>query len=123
MSRVTPFTQLAAVLRTQRSGSPQEVAKTKGRDTSRARQADAGEALLGAIESLGPRLMALAPHDPARRHKALRLFIEAALLDNLGAENAADPEFQLIVDRATRTIEQEPELRPLLNEALQELLG
>jgi hypothetical protein len=114
---------LAAVLRSQRSGGPQDLAKAKGRSAARARNTEAGQAMPGAVESLGPRLLALAPQDPARRHKALRMFIEATLLDDLGAENAADPEFQHIVDRATRTIEEEPELRPLLDEAMEELLG
>lgn len=53
--------------------------------------------------------------------KALRLFVQAALLDELGASFQLDPALGDWVERTCQAIEQDPGNATLLGEALQEL--
>ncbi len=53
--------------------------------------------------------------------KALRLFVEAALLDELGGELQLDPAFSALVERTCRAIEKDTSSAPLLEEALRDL--
>jgi len=53
--------------------------------------------------------------------KALRLFVQAALLDELGTELQLDPAMSDLVERTCQAIEQDPGSAPLLAEAMQEL--
>jgi hypothetical protein len=55
------------------------------------------------------------------RSKALRLFVEAALLDELGGDLQLDPALEGLVERTCRAIEQDAGSAALLDEALQEL--
>jgi len=55
------------------------------------------------------------------RSKALRLFVEAALLDELGGELQLDPALEDLVERTCRAIEQDAGSQALLGEALDEL--
>ena len=55
------------------------------------------------------------------RAKALRLFVEAALLDELGSELQLDPAFSELVERTCRAIEQDSGSATLLDEALKDL--
>lgn len=55
------------------------------------------------------------------RAKALRLFVEAALLDELGSELQLDPALEGLVERTCQAIEQDAANAALLDEALQEL--
>ncbi|RZI94576.1 MAG: hypothetical protein EOP39_30355 [Rubrivivax sp.] len=57
------------------------------------------------------------------RSKALRLFVEAALLDELGSELQLDPALEGLVERTCRAIEQDTASAALLDDALQELLA
>lgn len=72
---------------------------------------------------LAPQLAALQPDDPMRKRKALRLFIEAVLLEELGQELALDGKFQRIVDRSLETIEADESMKLIVDEASIELLG
>ena len=53
--------------------------------------------------------------------KALRLFVEAAMLDELGAAMQLDPQFGAWVERTCLTIEQDPDNEALIVEAIREL--
>lgn len=53
--------------------------------------------------------------------KALRVFIEAVLLDELGSGLQLDPEFGDLVERTCQTLEQDTGTAVLLTEALKEL--
>lgn len=53
--------------------------------------------------------------------KALRLFVQAALLDELGTELQLDPAMSDLVERTCQAIEQDPGSVTLLADALQEL--
>lgn len=55
------------------------------------------------------------------RAKALRLFVEAALIDELGSELQLDPALEGLVERTCRAIEQDAASQTLLGEALREL--
>ncbi len=58
-----------------------------------------------------------------RKRKALRLFIEAVLLEELGQELALDGKFQGIVDRLLEAIEADESMSGIVDEASVELLG
>lgn len=53
--------------------------------------------------------------------KALRLFVEAALLDELGATLQLDPSFGAWVERTCLAIEQDPASAALVSEAMRDL--
>lgn len=75
-----------------------------------------------ALRSLPAKLRAVRARDgrlaPA---KALRLFVEAAMLDELGATLQLDPSFGAWVERTCLAIEQDTESATLVSEAIQEL--
>lgn len=53
--------------------------------------------------------------------KALRLFVQAALLDELGEDLQLDPALGNIVERTCTTLEQDDSCAPVLAEALRDL--
>lgn len=53
--------------------------------------------------------------------KALRLFIEAVLLDELGDELILSADFERLVDRSVTALEADDSLRDTLSQASQEL--
>lgn len=73
------------------------------------------------VGTLASRLAVLRQDDPQRTRKALRLFIEAVLLDELGGELILSAEFERLVDRALSAIEKDETLRDTLLQATQEL--
>ena len=60
--------------------------------------------------------------DEERRRRALRLFLEAVLMDELGEENVLSAEFGDLVERVASSLEETPSARKMLAEALDELL-
>ena len=76
-----------------------------------------------ALQGLSTRLRAarLQAGGTLPRAKALRLFVEAALLDELGGELQLDPALEGLVERTCRAIEQDADSQALLGEALDEL--
>jgi hypothetical protein len=79
-------------------------------------------AAAGALQALTAKLKAARAQGGAiPRAKALRLFVEAALLDELGGELQLDPALEGLVERTCRAIEQDAGSAALLDEALQEL--
>lgn len=75
-----------------------------------------------ALSQLPARLRALragAPHLPAPQ--ALRLFVEATLIDEFGEQLQLDPAFAELVESTSRTIEGDTSSAQLLGEALTEL--
>lgn len=55
------------------------------------------------------------------RTKALRLFVEAVLLDEFGEQLQLDPAFNDLVERACKAIEQDSQSAALLDEAIADL--
>ena len=74
------------------------------------------------VATLALRLAALRRDDPQRARKALRLFIEAVLLDEFGAELILSADFERLVDRALPAIEADDSLRETLAQAMKDLL-
>lgn len=75
-----------------------------------------------ALSQLPARLRALragGPHLPAPQ--ALRLFVEATLIDEFGEQLQLDPAFAELVESTSRTIEGDTSGAQLLGEALTEL--
>jgi hypothetical protein len=77
-----------------------------------------------ALRGLPSKLKAISARNGSlARAKALRLFVEAALLDEMGHDLQLDPAFGDLVERTCRAIEQDQDNADLLAEALQELQG
>ena len=73
------------------------------------------------VATLASRLAVLRPDDPLRPRKALRLFIEAVLLDEFGATLILDADFQRLADNALSALEGDESLGPTLSQAAKEL--
>ena len=82
---------------------------------------DGMQAAQSHVGTLASRLAVLRRDDPQRTRKALRLFIEAVLLDELGGEFILSAEFERLVDRSLSAIEKDESLRDTLTQATQEL--
>lgn len=87
--------------------------RTQGQGTPRAARSH--------VATLASRLAALRPDDPQRTRKALRLFIEAVLLDEFGAALILDADFQRLVDNALSALEADESLGQTLSQAATEL--
>lgn len=120
---VSPLSQALRLLKvqlTQARGAAQ--GRTAG--AARTEQAELAPqaAPAAALQALRTQLRAARGGDgklPA--HKALRLFVQAALVDELGAELQLDPSLSDLVERTCQTLERDPASATLLAEALQEL--
>jgi hypothetical protein len=73
------------------------------------------------VGTLASRLAVLRRDDPQRTRKALRLFIEAVLLDELGGQLILSAEFERLVERSVAAIEKDESLRETLLQATQDL--
>ncbi|WP_426165614.1 hypothetical protein [Pseudoduganella sp. R-34] len=69
------------------------------------------------------RVRAIGRDDPQRGRKALRVFLEAVLLDELGQHLLADPRFFRMVDEVQEALEQDDSCQPLLEQAMAQLLA
>jgi hypothetical protein len=86
------------------------------------RTTDAAATTPTALQALRGQLLAARGADgrlPAA--KALRLFVQAALLDELGASLQLDPAFGELVERTCQALERDTAGAALLADALQEL--
>lgn len=68
------------------------------------------------------RVLAIDPHDPQRRRKAFRVFMESVLADELGKDLLTDPAWHRIVDDVCRTMEGNAALAPAIDKAGEYLL-
>lgn len=101
------------------TGTTSDVPRDDGA-LSRGARAQAGEDLATAIAR---RVAALDKADPDRRRKAFRVFLEAVLLQEWGAQLINDPGFQQVVDSVQGQMEADAPLSRLMNEAGDHLLG
>ena len=85
-----------------------------------ARMAAPDETLARLVES---RVRAISRDDPQRGRKAVRVFLEATLLDELGQHLLADPRFFRLVDEVQEALEQDAVCQPLLQQAMAQLLA
>jgi hypothetical protein len=68
------------------------------------------------------RVLAIDPHDPQRRRKAFRVFMESVLADELGKDLLNDPAWHRVVDDVCRTMEGNAGLAPAIDQAGEYLL-
>lgn len=122
MTTIDPTSQLVAIIR-------QQVADTRTENGARrtpaaaSSQGAARTAARGMSELLPRRIKAIDPDDPQRNRKAFRVFLESALLNELGANLINDPAFYRLVDDVQRTMEDDADLRERIDEAGQLLLA
>lgn len=120
---ISPLLHALRLLRTElaqaRHAPGRAIEAAAGRPASQAGPAAAATALQGLSTRL--RAARIQNGGPLPRAKALRLFVEAALLDELGGELQLDPALEGLVERTCRALEQDEASQALLGEALQEL--
>lgn len=123
VDRLGTLTRAIATLRTSLDKPGAAAVKRPAGGVVPQRQAQTGaQAAQSHVATLASRLGALRPDDAQRPRKALRLFIEAVLLDEFGSELVLTTEFESLVDRALSAIEGDESLRDTLLQATQELL-
>lgn len=124
MNPVDPASRLAALLRSQ-------VATLRRRDVARpAASGSAAPKARGAAQDgadfasiVAQRLKSIDANDPARERKAVRIYLEAVILAELGPGLANDPGFSLMIDDIHAQMAADPEMTRALAEAAQLLLG
>lgn len=125
MTGIDPTSRLAALLSAQaatlreRAGKPATRAPGAAGDSSvRQMPREPQDAATLAAK----RVQAIHPDDPQRARKAFRIFLESALLAELGPDLVNDPAFAGMVDNVHRHMEEDAELAPALAEAARMLL-
>lgn len=109
--------QRVSALREAGSNKAARVAATPSADpTSRAGKPDL-------MRVAAPRIQALAQDDPDRRHKALRIYLEAALLRDLGLDLIDDPAFAEMVDAVQAQMLADAALAPAAQRLVDVLLS
>jgi hypothetical protein len=114
---------LAAQLSLSRATRTNKPATTdKGKTAEGGSQREAGAADSSLEQRIARRVAAIDPDDPRRRQKAFRAFIEAQMLNELGAELTNDASFQQLVDDVVGAMEADHSLRREIDEVTQHLL-
>jgi len=90
VTTIDPRQRLAAAVRT-------EAAALRARTGQRAAPSQ-GTATPSLQALVAQRVQALDPEDPQRKQKAVRIFLESALLQELGGALAHDPSFGALVE-------------------------
>jgi hypothetical protein len=121
MTRIDSSANLVARIQAQ-LGSAESVRKLRAKTPG---QQGGGESK--SIEDLTAtvvsRVGAIDKDDPGRERKALRIFLEAVLLNELGTGLANDPRFQDMLDHVQAQFDSDPELASAASEAARQLLG
>jgi hypothetical protein len=103
MTTIAPGQRLAAALRTQlgRTG------RAPGRAGTQAR-APAGRGTRRTVSAaMAQRIAAIAPDDPDRPRKAVRIYLEAELAREFGARLLNDPGFPTLLDAVQQHMEED----------------
>lgn len=116
MTRIDPSANLIARIRAQLAS-----ARSSGK-----RRSSPGVAVASAqdlMSTVANRIAAVSPQDTNRERKALRIFLEAVVLDEFGADLAGDPRLQDMLDHVQAQFDADPELKRAASEAARQLLG
>ena len=119
---ISPLIQALRLLKTELAQARQS--PPRGRPTAGATESHAAAPpTAAALQGLHAKLKAARVQGGGAlpRSKALRLFVEAALLDELGSELQLDPALEGLVERSCQALEQDAANAGLLDEALREL--
>lgn len=73
------------------------------------------------VSTLAARLMSLSGDRSTQSRAAIRLFVEAVLLDEFGTRYVLVPDFHAMVEQVASTMETDPKLSQLIVDSLQEL--
>lgn len=120
MTRIDPSANLIARIRAQLASGERSANRPKpaGREPRNDPQSlkELTSSVLGRVASIDRA-------DPNRERKAMRLFLEAVLLNELGTGLASDPQFQDMLDHVQAQFDADPELARTASEATRQLLG
>jgi hypothetical protein len=104
MMIITP-SLLGAALRTQRAGATKPAT---ARTATSARTEGARPASRHAVSAaMAQRIAAIAPDDPERPRKAVRIYLEAELAREFGAGLLNDPEFPALLDAVQQRMQED----------------
>lgn len=117
MTSIDASQRLALLLRTQVSAFQTPARGQRSRTAGQPAQGQPQD-LAGVVAQ---RIQALAPDDPERKRKALRIFLESLLLQQLGPELLRDSSFAEMVDTVQGQMEADREIAAAA-EALSEIL-
>lgn len=118
--------QLASVQRPVAAQAPQPGSLKEAADQRRPTSADrSGEAHQSEdlATALIRRISVIDPQDPDRRRKAFRVFLESLMLQEWGQQLINDPGFYQLVEEVHTQMDSRPELRQLMDQASDALLG
>lgn len=110
-----------SVLRSRLAAGAATTRAGKGKGAAVQSQRSDGPEAAFHLTTIVTRLATIQSHEPQRSKMVLRLFVEAVLLDEFGAQYVLAADFQLMVDKVASAIESEPELGLCLEAAVGEL--
>jgi hypothetical protein len=93
LTTIDPSSQVALALQSQIAAMKE---RGRAKAGSPSRSSEAGQAAISA--SFAQRMQAIAPDDPHRRQKAVRLFLQAELVREFGDALLNDPQFGAMLD-------------------------
>ncbi|MEJ8838612.1 hypothetical protein [Ramlibacter sp. AN1133] len=104
MTTIDPSRRLAAAVRTQSAAARERtVAPAAAGSPPRA----AGRSPCTVSAAMAQRIAALAPQDPDRPRKAVRIYLEAELAREFGAGLLNDPEFPALLDAVQQRLQED----------------
>ena len=104
MSTIAPGQRLAAAVRQQLPGLQQRGAVRFGSSAPTAGTRRKPDVVSPAMVQ---RIAALAPEDPERPHKAVRIYLEAELAREFGASMLNDPEFPALLEAVQHRLQED----------------
>lgn len=127
MTSIDAASQLAALIR-QQIGASREAAGLRDKTASRSKASREQDAPKTASADDLPalvirRVAAIDPHDPQRRRKAFRIFLETVLLAELGGDLINDPAFYDLVANVQAQMEAHPQLAAAIARASDSLIA
>jgi len=117
LARAALAAQLSRAMQTNKA-APGDKGRAAGGDAQR----EAGAAQATLEQRIARQVAAIDPDDPRRGQKAFRTFIEAQILNELGAELNNDAAFQQLVDDVVGAMEGDASLRRQIDDVTQRLL-
>ncbi len=123
MPAIDPTSQLASLIRGQVAALRRERAKgAPGKSAPAAAGASPTDSAPDLASVVAQRIRSISPDDPQRERKAMRMFLEAVLLAELGQNLVADPAFAVMVDHVQQQMESDPGLAKASTDAARLLL-
>jgi hypothetical protein len=109
LASLDPTTQLAALIRSQ-VATLRRQKQTRSESALKTVPGDDVAPKQDLASVVAQRVRTLNPDDPHRPRKALRIFLEAVLLSELGQDLVGDPLFAGMVDHVLQQMDSDPDL-------------